>query len=89
MFKVRWERRAVDELANIWTSANSDLRQAVTRAADAVDQRLSGTPRMEGESRSGDLRITFVPPLAIDFRVEPDSKTVSVLHVRLSRRRGS
>ena len=38
-------------------------------------------------SRSKQRRITFAPPLAVTFRIEDDGKTVSVLRIRLFRRR--
>jgi plasmid stabilization system protein ParE len=88
MFRVRWERRALDELTDLWTQADSVLRQAITAASHAVDQRLQADPNGEGESRARGRRITFVPPLAVIFRVEAAGQTVSVLQVRLLRRRG-
>jgi hypothetical protein len=88
MFRVRWERRALDEIARLWTQANSVLRQAITAASHAVDQRLRVDPHNEGESRSNGRRITFIAPLAIIFRIEADGHTVSVLQVRLFQRRG-
>jgi hypothetical protein len=87
MFRVRWERRALDALANFWTQADSSLRQAITTASHAVDQRLKSDPYNEGESRSHGRRITFAPPLAVIFRVEGDGQTVSVLEVRVFRKR--
>jgi hypothetical protein len=53
MFRVRWERRALNELANLWTQADAALRQAITVASQVIDQRLSQNPEEEGESRSG------------------------------------
>jgi len=88
MFRVRWERRALDELANLWSQADPASRQAITTASHAVDQHLQRDPNQEGESRFQGRRITFVAPLAVVFRVEPDGQTVSVLQVRLFRRRG-
>jgi hypothetical protein len=89
MFRVRWERRALDELTDLWTQADSSLRQAITTASHIIDQRLRADPNDEGESRAKNRRIMFVPPLAAIFRVEADGQTVSVLQVRLFRRRGS
>jgi plasmid stabilization system protein ParE len=86
MFRVRWERRALDELTRQWTLADSAGRQAITAASHAVDQRLRANPRQEGESREKGRRITFVPPLAVVFRVESDGETVSVLELRVFRR---
>ena len=87
MFKVRWHRRALSELADIWTHADSAQRQAITLASSTLDQRLSHVPYQEGESRTKGRRITFVPPLVTIFRIETDEQTVSVLQVRLFRKR--
>lgn len=86
MFRVRWERRALNELALLWSQADSAVRQAIAPAAHEVDQRLQNDPHNEGESRSGGRRVLFVGPLVVLFRVEDDGQTVSVLQVRLSRR---
>jgi plasmid stabilization system protein ParE len=87
MFRVRRERRALDELTRLSTQADSATRQAVTSASHAIDQRLRQNPQQEGESRPRGRRIAFMPPLAVVFRVERDGQTVSVLQIRLFRRR--
>jgi hypothetical protein len=87
MFQVEWAQSALDELSAIWTPANSSVRQAITAASHTLDQRLQRDPRNEGESRPGGRRLTFVPPLAVRFQIEADGQTVTVLHVRLFRRR--
>jgi hypothetical protein len=87
MFRVRWERRALDELTDQWLEADSVLRQAITAAAHRIDGRLQADAANEGESRPNDRRIMFEPPLAVTFRIEADGRTASVLHVRVFRRR--
>lgn len=87
MMRLRWERRALEALAAIWTNADSAARQAITAASHAIEQRLQQDPHQEGESRSKGRRITFEPPLAVIFRVEADGQTISVLQVRVFRRR--
>ena len=89
MFRVRWQRQAADELTDLWTRASSVQRRAITRASHLVEQRLRTDPSNEGESRPDGRRITFALPLAVTFRVEADGQTVSVLEVRLLRRRQS
>ena len=89
MFRARWERRALDEVARLWMQADSAQRLAITAATHTIDQRLARDPHNEGESRSRGRRITFIPPLAFSFRIEPDGLTVSVLEVGLFRRRRS
>jgi hypothetical protein len=65
MFRVRWKKSTVSDLANSWLQADSELRQAITAASHAVDQRLRNDPNAEGESRPKGRRIVFVPPLAV------------------------
>src|ERR1700687_3110015 len=67
MFKVRWERRALNELTELWTRADPFWRQAITIASHQIDQRLRNNGPDEGESRSGDRRIAFALPLAVVF----------------------
>jgi hypothetical protein len=55
----------------------------ITQATHAIEQRLGSDPLNEGESRPGGRRITFVPPLAVRFRIESDGRSVIVLHVRM------
>jgi plasmid stabilization system protein ParE len=86
MFRVRWERQALDELTSIWTMAGSAGRAAITAATAVLDQRLRSNGPNEGESRAGRRRVLFVPPLAVTYRVEEDGHTVSVLQVRPMRR---
>lgn len=87
MFRVDWLEVALDELAALWTQSDSVQRQAITAASHAIEQRLARDPNNEGESRPGGRRITFSAPLAVRFQVEPDGQTVTVLQVRMFRRR--
>jgi hypothetical protein len=87
MFHVEWLQSALDEPAHLWTQADSALRQTLTVASRQIDQRLQGDPLNEGESRLRGRRITFVPPLAVTFRVEADGRTVTVVEIRLFRKR--
>jgi polyribonucleotide nucleotidyltransferase len=87
MFRTRWERRALNELAALWAKGDSAERQAITAASHTIEQRLIRNAVNEGESRSGGRRIAFAPPLAVTFRIEADGHTVSILHVRVFRKR--
>ena len=89
MYQVQWLQSALDELADQWMRAPSEERQAITSAAHAVDRRLAEDPVKEGESRPKGRRITFVPPLALTFRVGSDEGIVTIVHVRVFRRRRS
>ena len=87
MFKVRWERNALDELTMLWTQAGSGLRQRITAATAELDWQLQSDPLGSSESRPGGRRVSFVSPLGATFRIEPDGQTVSVLRVWLFRLR--
>lgn len=88
MFRVRWARRALDELTDLWTQADSTRRAAITAASHAIDQQLRSDPIGQSESRPGGRRILLISPLGITFRIEADGRTVSVLRIWLFRTRG-
>ncbi len=87
MMHVDWLQSALDELTAIWTRADKAGRKAITAASNEIDQRLRRDPWKQGESRSGGRRILFVRLLIVDYRIEPDGRTVTVLGVREVRRR--
>jgi hypothetical protein len=87
MFQTEWLQSALEELARLWTQADSALRQDLTAASHEIDQRLRDDAINQGESRPKGRRITFVPPLAVTFRVEADGRTVTGVEIRLFRRR--
>lgn len=84
-YTVDWSRRAQDELADLWTNATD--RGAITAAADEIDRLLSRDPLGQGESRSGNRRILFEPPLSALYRVDPKRRVVSVITVGRSSRK--
>jgi len=88
MFRVRWAKSALDELARRWTQADSSLRRDITAAVHLLEQRLRQDPTRLGESRSKGRRIVIASPLAVHFRVDARDRTVSVLQLRLFRTRG-
>jgi hypothetical protein len=84
-FNVVWVPSTAQELADVWLKASD--RNAVTQAAFRLDQRLEQDPENEGESRPGNRRVAFEPPLGITFKVDRASRTVRVLRVwRFGRR---
>lgn len=56
-YTVTWTRYALRQLHDLWTTATDP---------DAVDA------EQQGESRQGDVRILFDPPLAVLFVADPD-----------------
>lgn len=89
MFRVVWLEIALNELAAVWTPADSTQRQAITTATHRVDQRLGNDPHNQGESRPQGQRIMFELPLGLTFEIRPQADEVRVLHVWLVRPRGS
>lgn len=87
MFRVEWLKSALHELTDQWMRADSEERQAITSAAWAAERGLAEDPIGQSESRAKGRRITFFSPLAVTFRIGADEKTVSILHVRVFRRR--
>jgi plasmid stabilization system protein ParE len=60
-YEVIWAPAAVDQLAELWTSSVD--RNAVAAAADEIEGLLRSSARSAGESREGNERIVFAPPL--------------------------
>ena len=88
MFRVQWLQAAMDELAQIWTQADSSMRQAVTAATQALDEELRMNPYRQSESREDERRVLFLYPLAARIKVDLQQRIVWVLHVWRFRRRG-
>ncbi len=85
-YTVLWVPAAEQALAAIWLSASR--RNAVTRAAHAIDQELRTDPQSKGESRPGGRRVFISIPLGVSFEVVPQDMIVRVLHVWQIRRKG-
>ena len=83
MFRIQWAKAARTELARIWTSADPMLRQAITRAAHRIDQKLMRQPDTIGESRDANRRVLIDEPLAILYCLFPDDNRVRVTQVWL------
>jgi hypothetical protein len=67
MFQVVWLEASLDELADIWTHADSSVRQAITIAANSIDYELRTSPYNQGESREGQERVFYVYPWGFNF----------------------
>jgi hypothetical protein len=75
-YTVVWINSALDELAELWNTAED--RQDVTNAANRIDASLRSHPYLHSESQEQDLRIQFVPPLAVLFEVSDADRKVVV-----------
>ena len=78
-YTVLWTPTAEQELAAIWMGAPD--RDAVTSAASSIDTLLAENADRQGESRYGNLRIMFAPPLVVEFDVLEEDRIVYVLAV--------
>ena len=76
---VDWVPSAEGDLADFWNKGPD--RQEITAAADAIDVDLCRDPYAVGESREGNLRILFMPPLAIHYKVDQSANKVIVASV--------
>jgi hypothetical protein len=82
VFTLIWSNRALDQLAEIYVSADAAERARMAPAIEALNVRLRNDPSAEGESRAGELRITFIPLLAVAFYVSQSDRVVRVGRVR-------
>jgi hypothetical protein len=73
---VVWRPSAEQQLAALWTSATD--RNAVTAAANRIDADLARDPLSACESRAGNTRFYYVPPLAVYFNVDEAAREVTV-----------
>jgi hypothetical protein len=78
-YAVLWTPVAEQRLAAIWASASD--RNAVARAAHAIDEALAVDAERVGESREDDVRVLFEEPLGALFTASPDDRTAKVLSV--------
>ncbi len=53
MFNVKWSRSAKSQLANVWMSADSSLREKITKYTSQLVRHLRANADRIGESRSG------------------------------------
>lgn len=60
MYRVRWTRKASNQLAAIWTDAMD--QNAVTIASHRIDQALASDPENQGEERPQNRRVMFESP---------------------------
>jgi len=78
-YTVLWTHTAEQDLAAIWMDARD--RNSVTSAASSLDALLREQADTQGESRYGNVRIMFAPPLGVEFEVLEEDRTVYVLAV--------
>ena len=82
MFVVIWTDRALDRLADIVVAVDLTTQDRITGAVEALNRRLARDPLVEGESREGTYRLTFVEDLAVRFRVDSTKHVVRVTEIQ-------
>jgi len=78
-YTVIWTPAALDNLAAI--SNKAEDRNAVSAASNEMDRVLAASPRAQGESRRGNVRVMFASPLGAEYEIVEDDRKVEVLAV--------
>jgi hypothetical protein len=86
MYLAVWSEHALDDLADVWVSANPPVRERIETAVRRVNLILRDFLDEFGESRDKGRRIGFVEPLIVIFRIIRESATVRIDHVWRSRK---
>lgn len=79
MFRVHWNRWAINQLATIWNGAAD--QSAVTAASYRIERLLIRDPENVGEDRPNGRRVIFDTPLVVLYRVDTATNTVTVVAV--------
>jgi hypothetical protein len=80
-YPVIWTKKAIDQLAQAWIDASD--RTAGRRASNRIDSMLAMQPHAHGESRTGNDRLMYEPPLAVYYRIDDSDRKVFVISVKL------
>ena len=72
-YTVVWDPAVEQDLAHLWISAPD--RQALSAAADQIDQLLRTDPEQQGESRP-EGRVLLIAPLGVLFHVLEQDRIV-------------
>ena len=89
MFEVQWRPEAQNDLADVWTRADSPGRQAISAAVRRIDELLERDSLGTGEEREENYRIHFQSPLVVIFQVFQTERRVLVVTMGPIRRRRS
>lgn len=87
MFQIEWLAPALNELTDLWLTADSATRRAIRDSVSTIEGRLQRDPYSHGESREGSERVIFFDPVGASVEVDDDLMTVTVLHVWRIRKR--
>ncbi|HEY2414407.1 MAG TPA: hypothetical protein VGI40_19335 [Pirellulaceae bacterium] len=78
-YTVVWKPEAERRLTELWMAASDP--EGLADAANLIERELAVNPAAVGEQRIGSIRIVFVPPLGVHFRVNSEDRQVLVLAV--------
>jgi hypothetical protein len=78
-YRVVWNRKALRELAAIWTRASN--RTAVSVAANYIERSLILDPHRQGVPYGRRNRKTFVSPLSVEYLINDRDQSVTILRV--------
>ncbi len=74
------------DLASVWNAAHAEgLASAVTAASEVIDQVLAVDPLGSSESRAGETRVFFAPPLTVYFFIDEHKQIVHLEQLRFHR----
>jgi hypothetical protein len=79
-YAATWLNSAQMHLAQIWNDATD--KQAVTRAANAIDVELATDADRKGNPVPEGLRSLSIPPLHVLFEVQEQDRLVEVASIR-------
>lgn len=77
-YRVQWTAIAHDRLEQFWMAAEDSL--TLLAAANAIDRRLGEDPWSK-EMCLGDEKSLIVEPLAVDYYVDEQNRTVYIISV--------
>jgi hypothetical protein len=78
-FTMTWEPDARRELHLTWATAPDPV--AVRQAADTAEQLLAADPFGTGIPLAEELWRASVPPLVVDYTIDPDQQAVEISNV--------
>jgi hypothetical protein len=79
---VIWWPPALDDLTVLWMDSND--RDSIRRATDAVDRMLVEDPSTKGSHVREGLRQLISYPLVVQFSVDEDDRKVTVWSAQLA-----
>ena len=78
MFTLQWTHRALVLLGSLWVEADEWDRQEIRSALHDLIVELTDRPHTVGESRAGNERVFYVPPLGVNYHVILDDQVVEI-----------